>query len=163
MIREADLESTEMRRPKGAPKRPGECPFCKGKVISSSRTPKPGETILERNLKPKTDSRHLFIRFLKSTPHPEGFYLPCCFLNETPVKFSEPGFDKYREWGIAPKPSVAKPVGAMAAAALEEDEEDAQERRASEGAREAVLRPRHERTLVVRLAMRHPPALPPRA
>ena len=135
MVREADLESTMMRRPKGAPKRPGECPFCKGKVISSRRAPKPGETILERNVKPMTESRHLFIRFLKSTPHPEGFYLPCCFLDESPVKFSDPAYDKYRAWGAAPR---VKPAGAAAAAALVEDEEEGEERRAAVGARQEI-------------------------
>jgi hypothetical protein len=136
MVREVDLESTQMRRPKGAPKKPGECPFCKGKVISNRRAPKPGETILERNVKPMTESRHLFIRFLKSTPHPEGFYLPCCFLDEAPVKFSDPAFDKYKSWEVAPKPSVVKPAGIAAAAALAEDEEEAEERRAAEGPRQ---------------------------
>jgi hypothetical protein len=129
MVREVDLESTQMRRPKGAPKKPGECPFCKGKVISSRRAPKPGETILERNVKPMTSSRHLFIRFLKSTPHPEGFYLPCCFLDEAPVKFADAAFDKYRAWGVGPKVKPAK-------GALEEDEEEATERRAAEGPRQ---------------------------
>jgi len=131
MVREQDLESTVMRRPKGAPKRPGECPFCKGKVIGSRRAPKPGETILQREAKPKTDSRHLFVRFLKTTPHPEGFYLPCCFLEESPIKFSEPAFDKYRNWA-----GVSKPAGRSAQLLLEEDEEEAMEGRATEGPRE---------------------------
>lgn len=135
MIRESDLESTKMRRPKGAAKKPGECPFCRGKVITSRKAPKPGETILERNVKPMTESRHLFIRFLKSTPHPEGFYLPCCFLDESAVKFSDPAYDKYREWGAPPKPAGVKPAGAAAAAALQEDDEEGEERRAAVGAR----------------------------
>ena len=136
MIREEDLESNEMRRPKGAAKLPGECPFCKGKIIHNRRAVKAGETILERNVKPMTESRHLFIRFLKSTPHPEGFYLPCCFLDESPVKFSDPAYDKYREWGVAPKPATSKLVGAAAVAALQEDEEEEEDRRAAVGARQ---------------------------
>lgn len=136
MIRDVDLESTEMRRPKGAPKRPGECPFCKGKIIGLRRAPKPGETILQREVKPKTDQRHLFIRFLKSTPHPEGFYLPCCFLDEAPIKITDPAFEKMKSWGSAPKVATTKMVGRVAAAALEEEEEEAIERRAAEGPRE---------------------------
>ena len=136
MVRDVDLESTVMRRPKGAAKRPGECPFCRGKVIGSRRAPKPGETILQREVKPKTDQRHLFIRFLKSTPHPEGFYLPCCFLDEAPIKLTNPAFDKMKTWGSAPKTAPTKLVGRAAAAALEEDEEEAEERRAAEGPRE---------------------------
>jgi hypothetical protein len=49
-------------------------------------------------VKPKSNGRHLFINFLKGTPHPEGFYLPCCFIEESPIKFSSPAFDKYKEW-----------------------------------------------------------------
>ena len=124
MVRDVDLESTVMRRPKGAAKRPGECPFCRGKIIGSRRAPKPGETILQREVKPKTDQRHLYIRFLKSTPHPEGFYLPCCFLDEAPIKLTNPGFDKIKAWGAAPKTAPTKIVGRAAAAALEEDEEE---------------------------------------
>ncbi|NBV77175.1 hypothetical protein EBR66_03370 [bacterium] len=103
MIRESDLESSVMRRPKGAPKRPGECPFCKGKVIQSRRYPKAGETILEREMKPNTGRRHLYIKFLKAKTHPEGFYLPCCFMEESPIQFTDPAFDRYREWGEKPK------------------------------------------------------------
>lgn len=136
MIRDVDLESTVMRRPKGAEKRPGECPFCKGKVIGSRRAPKPGETILQREVKPRTEQRHLFIRFLKSTPHPEGFYLPCCFLDEVPIKLTDPAFDKMKTWGVAPKTAPLKIIGRAAAATFLEDEEEAAERRAAEGPRE---------------------------
>ena len=140
MIRDVDLESTVMRRPKGAPKRAGECPFCKGKVIGSRRAPKPGETILQREVIPKTKQRHLFIRFLKSTPHPEGFYLPCCFLDESPIKLTHPAFDKMKSWGAAPKTAPTKPAGRAAAAALEGDDEEEEEEeggRAAEGPRES--------------------------
>lgn len=136
MIRDSDLESTVMRRPKGAPKRPGECPFCRGKVVTSRRAPKAGETILQREVIPKTEQRHLFIRFLKSTPHPEGFYLPCCFLDEAPIKLTHPAFDKMKSWGAAPKTAPTKIVGRAAAVALEEEDEEAGERRAAEGPRE---------------------------
>jgi hypothetical protein len=98
MIREVDLKSSVMRQPAGQPKKPGECPFCKGTVIENRKTPMAGQTILERMVKPKSDGRHLFINFLKGTPHPEGFYLPCCFIEESPIKFSNPAFDKYKEW-----------------------------------------------------------------
>jgi hypothetical protein len=130
MVREQDLESTVMRGSrKGEAKLPGECPFCKGKVIGSRRNPKAGETIIQRESKAKTSDQHLFIRFLKSTPHPEGFYLPCCFLEEVPVKFSDPAFNKYREW------ASVKPAGRSANLLLQETEEEAGERRASEGPR----------------------------
>jgi hypothetical protein len=138
MVRDVDLESTKMRRPVGASKKAGECPFCRGTIIRSKKSPGPGQTILERPVKPLTkDARHLFIRFLKSTPHPEGFYLPCCFLDESPVRFKDnPAFDKYKDWGLAPKPSTMRPAGSAAAvAAAAADEEEEQERRAAAGPR----------------------------
>jgi hypothetical protein len=98
MIREVDLKSSVMRQPAGQPKKPGECPFCKGTVIENRKTPTAGQTILERMVKPKSTGRHLFINFLKGNPHPEGFYLPCCFIEESPIKLSNPAFDKYKEW-----------------------------------------------------------------
>jgi len=104
LIREVDLRSTEMRRPLNAKKNSGECPFCRGKLITNKLHPAPGQTILERVIKPPThDKRHLYIGFLGKTPHPEGYYLPCCFIENMPIQFKDKQFDKYREWGIVPK------------------------------------------------------------
>ena len=112
LVREVDLQGTKMRRPTKRSdgslddtKRAGECPFCRGKVIKNQRVAGPNETILERIVKKRSnDKRHLFIGFLKKTPHPEGFYLPCCFINDVPIKFKDnPAFDKYKEWGVTPK------------------------------------------------------------
>ena len=131
LVREVDLQSTVMRRPirrsdgtVDATKKPGECPFCKGRVIRNQRAPGPGETILERVVKPPTQNlRHLYIGFIKKTPHPEGFYLPCCFGEELPIRFKDnPAFDKYKEWGMSPKANV-RPVSAAAAAILQDDDE----------------------------------------
>jgi hypothetical protein len=126
LVREVDLRGSVMRRPPGAPKKPGECPFCRGRVISNRRAPGPNETIMERVIKPPTqDKRHLFIGFIKKTPHPEGFYLPCCFTEDIPIKFKgNPAFEKYREWGMGGPTSSTRPVSAAAAAALEDEEEE---------------------------------------
>ena len=130
LVREVDLQSTVMRRPTrradgtmDSTKRPGECPFCRGRVIRTRRAPGANETILERIVKPPTqDKRHLFIGFIKKTPHPEGFYLPCCFTEEVPIKFNNNrAFDKYREWGLT---STKKPVSAAAAELVEEEEDN---------------------------------------
>jgi hypothetical protein len=102
MIRESDLRSTEMRQPQGDTKLPGECPFCRGKVIKDRPHPQPGETIIERVMN-KTNKRHLYIGFLKKTPHPDGFSLPCCFAQGKPILYGDPAFDKYRQWGMKPK------------------------------------------------------------
>ena len=127
IILEKDLDGDEMRRPVGAKKKPGECPFCRGKIIRSKKVPGPNETIIERVTARGSVKRHLFIRLPgKTTPHPEGFYLPCCFLEEVPVRFKSPAFDKYREWGVAPKPGEMKASGPVGEAMLEEgsDEEE---------------------------------------
>ena len=128
LIREKDLKSKTMRRgirlSDGSvemTKLPGQCPFCKGVLIKNRQHPGPNETILERVVKPPTaDKRHLYIGFLKKTPHPEGFYLPCCFTEDLPIAFAKnPAFEKYKEWGTSVRPTNP------AAAALLEDEEDA--------------------------------------
>ena len=131
LVREADLRSTEMRRPirvaggaANMKKNPGECPFCRGKLIVNKLHPAPGQTILERVIKPPThDKRHLYIGFLGKTPHPEGYYLPCCFIENVPIQFKDKQFDKYREWGVVPK-TAARPVTSAAATELAREGEE---------------------------------------
>jgi len=127
LVREVDLRGRVMRRGIArsdgtidTTKQPGQCPFCKGLVIKNRAHPGPNETILERVVKPPTaDKRHLFIGFLKKTPHPDGFYLPCCFTEDIPINFNKnPAFDKYKEWGL-------RPTNPAAAAVLNDDEEEA--------------------------------------
>jgi hypothetical protein len=117
MIREADLLSTKMRKPRltadGKPvmgedgslvyrdKLAGECPFCRGKVIRDKNNPGPDERIIERAVKPQTGRLHSYPYPLKK-PNPEGWYLPCCFGDEDTQKalYSSPAFDRYRAEGI---------------------------------------------------------------
>jgi hypothetical protein len=133
LVREIDLASTTMRKPLRDPagklkpdeKKPGQCPFCRGVVVKNKKAPAANEVILERGVKPQSDNRrHLFIRFLKKTPHPEGFYLPCCFLDEAPVHEFDPAFDKYKDLGIPPRERALVPVAAAARAAHEEESDD---------------------------------------
>jgi hypothetical protein len=138
IILENDLLHKEvMRRPKGAPKKKGECPFCRGTVVKNKQYPGPNETILERGMARASDKRHLYIRMLGKTPHPEGFYLPCCFIDEVPVKYSAPAFDKYREWGMPEAPKEKRAIGPLAEA-LVEDEEGADASREEEGGEEGL-------------------------
>ena len=125
LILDKDLKSSVMRRPKGAAKLPGQCPFCKGTLMKNRQHPGPNETIIERVIKPHTaDRRHLFIGFLKKTPHPEGFYLPCCFTEDVPINFvTNPAFEKYKEWGR----QNIRPTTAAAAALLEDDDDGAKQ------------------------------------
>jgi len=102
LVRETELNGTTLRRPvKNADgsqrkeKEPGTCPFCEGKVIKNRRFPGVNETIIERGVKAGTvDSRHLYIRFLKKTNHPKGFYLPCCFLEDQPIRVGNPAYNE---------------------------------------------------------------------
>ena len=103
MVREVDLKSEEMRQPRGAKKLPGECPFCRGKIITDVTTTRPGETIIERVMN-KTNKRHLYVGWLKKPDHPDGFSLPCCFAEGKPILSGDPAFDKYRQWGVKTKP-----------------------------------------------------------
>jgi hypothetical protein len=101
MVREKELNGTVLRRPvKQADgtlrttKEPGTCPFCEGLVVKNKRFPGTNEVVLER--KPNTGAgRHLYVRFLKKTNHPEGLYLPCCFLEDQPIRIGQhPAFQE---------------------------------------------------------------------
>ena len=113
LVRETDLRSDKMRRPLRLPngqvkttKRGGDngqCPFCAGDLIKNKKAPGPNDVVIERGIKKQSDNkRHLYIRFLKKTPHPEGFYLPCCFIDGETIKETDAPFDKYRDLGISP-------------------------------------------------------------
>jgi len=100
MVRETEFLGTVLRRPvKMADgtlrkrKNPKTCPFCEGGLIINRRFPGLNQTVLERNVKPGTsDGRHTFIQFLKKTNHPDGLYLPCCFLGDQPIRMGHPAF-----------------------------------------------------------------------
>ena len=99
LIREVELRGTTLRRPvKNADgtmrteKEPDTCPFCEGKIIENRSFPGRNETIIERVVKPGTAKRHLYINFLRKTNHPEGFELPCCFLEDKPIRVGDKGF-----------------------------------------------------------------------
>ncbi|NDG27026.1 MAG: hypothetical protein EB120_07620, partial [Proteobacteria bacterium] len=77
LVRPRDFASTRDRD--GKPKPANTCPFCQGKLITSKK-PVPGATVYKRKNKPKADTFHSYINFLKKTTHPEGFMLPCCFI-----------------------------------------------------------------------------------
>jgi len=138
LVREVDLNSDVLRHPikqsdgTMRTKKPrGTCPFCEGKVIQNRRFPGVNETVLLRNVKAGTvDSRHLFIRFLKKTNHPEGFYLPCCFLEDQPIRIGHPAF---------PEPSEDVYAAASSSALKESKEEEEGEEVVEEGAGEADL------------------------
>lgn len=86
-------------------KPPKTCPFCLGVEVRNRRNPGPNETVILREIAPKTKDRyHTYVGFLKKTPHPEGFYLPCCFIKPSVVKFTDKYYDKQRAFGSDMRP-----------------------------------------------------------
>lgn len=82
VILKKDFEATVDR--KGRPKDKNTCPFCRGGLVKNRKVFVKGEAVIERATKDKTadGKSHLFIQFLTKNPHPDGLYLPCCFLKE---------------------------------------------------------------------------------
>jgi hypothetical protein len=52
------------------------------------------EKVIQRSTKDKSveGKSHLYIRFLKSSIHPDGLQLPCCFLTDKIIYDTEPAF-----------------------------------------------------------------------
>jgi hypothetical protein len=104
MVREKDFYSPVDRdgKPKPGESRPGakdngSCPFCHKLEIKILKSPGPNETVIQRRTKKADTKRHLYVGFLQGeTQHPEEFYMPCCFTEDTPLYISDPRFDKVR-------------------------------------------------------------------
>ena len=91
VILAADFKASHDR--KGRPKPANTCPFCRGGLVLNREQTVKGESVIERTVKDKSDEkRHVFVRFLKSSPHPEGFSLPCCFIKDQAIFPTHPAF-----------------------------------------------------------------------
>ena len=117
-----DFESTKDR--KGRPKDKNTCPFCRGGPIKNRLDIVKGETVIDRSGKEKSMSkkRHLFVRFLKKTVHPEGLYLPCCFLKDKKggiFEESEPAYSSIK--ALAQRATTGEPVVASMTQQQEEE------------------------------------------
>ena len=81
VVLKSDYESTTDR--KGRHKDKNTCPFCHGGAVKDRLSVVPGETVIERMTKGKGESkRHLKVSFLGKMYHPQGLYLPCCFITD---------------------------------------------------------------------------------
>lgn len=96
MIRRKDFEASEDRD--GNPKAPNTCPFCYGGLITNRKKPSPGLTVIKRKNKDGSQYHHGIIDFMSKTSHPEGFFLPCCFLKQSSLRISDPQFSHIREY-----------------------------------------------------------------
>lgn len=96
LVREHDLKKETDRKGKQKPK--NSCPFCHGLIIKNLKDPGHNETIIHRKVKSKSkdNKRHLYVRFLKDTFHPEGLYQPCCFIDTKTVRISDKQFEHIR-------------------------------------------------------------------
>jgi hypothetical protein len=107
LIREKDFAATKDR--KGRPKLPNTCPFCYGKEIVGEGRKKrmKGYTVIRRKNKPKTDKQHKYIGFLSTAEHPENFKVPCCYVKEEVLHYSDQAFEHFRRYEQAAEARLA--------------------------------------------------------
>ena len=74
---------------KGRPKDKNMCPFCRKGLVTNKSAVLEGESVISRSVKGK---KHLFVSFLKKTPHPQGLYLPCCFISNHYIDTDHPAY-----------------------------------------------------------------------
>jgi len=89
------------------------CPFCSGKLIINQKDPQIGETVIRRRVKPhsRQGKRHIHIGFLGEGKNPHGYDMPCCFVSEQRLGWSDPRFDRFRKKVIT---QVNKVIGEKA-------------------------------------------------
>ena len=98
IILKDDFENKTVDR-KGKPKDKFSCPFCRGIIIKNRDVVTANETIIYRGGKESdATKKHLFINFLTKTPHPQGLYLPCCFLKDHKIfEDTHPAYSHLKE------------------------------------------------------------------
>jgi len=71
----------------GNSKPPKSCPICRKGPVVNRLTVEKNEAVIDRSgtTKATETKRHLYINFLKKMVHPEGLYLPCCFLKDKEI------------------------------------------------------------------------------
>lgn len=94
VILKDDFENKTVDR-KGKPKPKNTCPFCRGRLVQNRDMIVEGESVIQRLGKGKEEGekKHLFINFLKKTPHPQGLYLPCCFISDHLIEDKHPAYE----------------------------------------------------------------------
>ena len=124
VLLEDDFKGTVLREPiEGrTTKVPDSCPFCEGKLVENRRNPGANETVIKRQVAPKTKDKYAtYVGFLAKTPHPEGFYLPCCFLKPQTIYTTDKYYSVMKQKGIDLMPGKGlQPVKENG----EEEEED---------------------------------------
>lgn len=94
VILKEDFKGTIGRDKK--PKEKDTCPFCRNGPVQKKNRGKmtKGETVIQRTVKDKSveGKSHTFIQFLKANVHPDGLYLPCCFLTDKNLYDTHPAY-----------------------------------------------------------------------
>lgn len=76
-----EYESPTLRGGDPKPKKNG-CPFCGGTIIANLKSPAAGETVYQRLPSGKGSAKVAqYIGFPKELYHPEGYSVPCCFVD----------------------------------------------------------------------------------
>jgi len=119
VILKEEFENKGLDR-KGKPKDKNMCPFCRKGLVTNKSAVLEGESVISRSVKGK---KHLFVNFLKKTPHPQGLYLPCCFISNHYIDTEHPAYLPLKSQ--AQKLVKGGPVasGAAAAAAAAKSQE----------------------------------------
>ena len=108
---------------KGKPKPKNTCPFCRGGPVLNRDMIIEGESVIHRLGKGKdeNDKKHLFINFLKKTPHPQGLYLPCCFISDHLIEDKHPAYESLlkKAQAVVGEPVVPALAGEAVAARQE--------------------------------------------
>lgn len=125
IVLEHDFKGTVLRRPvakedgsERKTKAPNTCPFCEGKAVVNRRNPGLNETVLVRQVAPKTENTFAkYIGFAKKGYHPDGFHFPCCFLTNTSIYESDKYYDKFRDIRQTPAPAAIEDEAVAAALA----------------------------------------------
>ena len=98
VILKDDFENRTTDR-KGKPKPKNSCPFCRGGLVRNRDAIVEGESVIQRVGRDKDadDKKHLYIRFLDKATHPQGLYLPCCFLKDKLVEDKHPAYEPLKK------------------------------------------------------------------
>ena len=88
VILKSDFESEIDRKKKRKDK--NTCPFCHQGLVKDRNNIIQGESVIKRV--GSSGEKHLFVNFLKKTPHPQGLYLPCCFIKDSVIDDKHPAF-----------------------------------------------------------------------
>jgi len=96
-VLKADWESEEDYESNDKPKH--SCPFCHGRLIVDPKDPDEGQTVVRRKIKPRSreEKRHLYIGFLGEGKNPNGYDMPCCFIKDKSLGWTDPRFQRFRE------------------------------------------------------------------